>query len=191
MLEQERARTIRRSLRLPGYDYSQCGAYFMTICTENRKCLFGRVLDGLMVLSDVGRVIEAEWLRTPTIRPQVQLDAYVVMPNHIHGILLIDGDSEGNSRSGSTSGRMQDAPTADGPTGFQAPSRTAGAVVRGFKGATSSQVTRMLRSRDIMVWQRNYYEHIIRDEGDLNRIREYIEGNPARWADDAENPEKA
>ncbi len=186
----------RRSLRLLEYDYSQAGAYFLTICVNDRKPLFGEIVGKQMVLNDLGRIVESNWLRTPMIRPQVQLDGYVIMPNHMHGIVVIDGEEIGKSRPRSVrgdvqdTGRMQDAPTSGARRGFRAPSQTVGAVVRGFKGATTSQIAKILRRGDFAVWQRNYYDHVIRDEGDLQRIREYIENNPARWAEDVLNPEK-
>lgn len=190
MFEEDHRIKHRQSSRLLEYDYSRAGAYFVTICVADRRSLFGEIVRERVVLSNLGRVVEANWLRTPMIRPQVQLDSYVVMPNHVHGILVIDGDSSGSTRHNSAGGRMQDAPTSGGRIRFQAPSQTIGAIVRGFKGATTSQIAKTLHRGEFVVWQRNYYDHVIRDENDLNRIREYIENNPAKWAEDALNPEK-
>lgn len=190
MFEEEHKKKNRRSSRLLEYDYSHAGAYFVTICVADRRPLFGEIVGDQMLLNSLGRLVELNWLRTPMIRPQVQLDAYVVMPNPVHGILVIDGDSSGETRLRPTSGRMQDAPTSGGPRQFCVPSQTIGAIVRGFKAATTSQIAKVLRRGESVVWQRNYYDHVIRDEVDLNRIREYIANNPAKWAEDAENPEK-
>ena len=157
----------RRSLRLRGYDYSQAGAYFVTICVQGRALLFGAVRDATMVLSDVGRIAEQEWLRTPLARPNVDLDAFVVMPDHLHAILLIE--------------RRADAALAAQPGALRSPSQTVGAIIRGFKAAVTQQIRAARRDPELVVWQRNYHERIIRDEDALNRIRQYIEENPAHW----------
>lgn len=92
----------RRSIRLHGYDYAQAGAYFVTICTQNRECLFGDIEDGEMRLNDYGRVVEEEWLRTATIRREVELDAFIVMPNHVHGIIVINAERRSQANVGAT-----------------------------------------------------------------------------------------
>lgn len=162
----------RRSIRLKGYDYTQAGAYFLTLCTKDRTCLFGDIVDGLMVLNVAGRVVDEYWKAIPSHFPQVELDTFVVMPNHIHGVLRIRAV-----------GAKHLSPPRSRRLGT---SNTIGSVVRGVKIG----VTKWMRvNTDIHdVWQRNYYEHVIRDESSLNRIREYIADNPASWADDAENP---
>jgi len=161
------ARHHRRSIRLRGYDYAQAGAYFITLIVQHRAPLFGRVVDGEMVLSDAGQIAEQECLRTPLVRPNVDLDAFVVMPDHMHMILVIERRALG-------------APSLD-PGAFRSPSQTVGAIVRGFKGATARQIRGKLMAPDLAVWQRDYYERIIRDEVALHCIRRYIEQNPARW----------
>ncbi|MFA5056129.1 MAG: transposase [Dehalococcoidia bacterium] len=166
----------RRSRRLEGYDYSQAGAYFITVCTRNRECLFGDVIDGVMALSDVGRVVEEEWMKSADIRKEIELDAFVIMPNHIHGIIVIANDCRGV---------WLYAPTGT----LRSPSRTIGALVRAFKSACTIRINDMRNSRGTPVWQRNYYEHVTRDEDDLNRIRQYVIDNPARWAEDENNPD--
>jgi putative transposase len=154
----------RHSIRLQGYNYAQDGAYYITLCTSQRAKLFGQIVDGQMALSDLGRIAEQEWLRTPYVRPNVCLDAFVIMPDHIHAIAVI----------------LQCADvTATG--GFRSPSHTLGAIVRGFKAAVTRQANFMAKTSGLCVWQRNYYEHIVRDEADLNRIRRYIAANPSRW----------
>ena len=151
----------RRSIRLQGYDYAQTGAYFITLCTQGRARLFGRVTRGVVELTDIGRIVAEEWERTPSVRSNVELDAYVVMPDHIHGILVITHRDDGV------------APLEASST-LRSPARTIGAIVRGFKGA-------VVRRGGMPIWQRNYHEHIIRSEAALDRIRTYIVANPARW----------
>ncbi len=184
----------RRSMRLQGYDYSQAGAYFLTICTADRRMLFGDVVNHRMVLNEAGRIVADEWLGSARIRPEIELDAWVVMPNHIHGILTItdvgggcDRGSRPDQRSLTTGvgvagrGDRRVAPTGPGPG-------SVGAIVAGFKSASAKRINAFRGTPGVSVWQRNYYEHVIRFEAVLNRIRQYIAENPARWAEDPENP---
>jgi putative transposase len=164
----------RRSIRLKDYDYSQAGAYFVTICT-NKESLFGEIEDGEMRLNQYGSIVHEEWLRTAELRNNIQMDAFVVMPNHMHGIIMITDDGRGV---------LQYAPTKS----FRSPSQTIGAIVRGFKSTTTKRINELRGSFGTSVWQRNYYEHVIRDEDDLNRIREYIQNNPLNWDQDENNP---
>ena len=173
----------RRSIRLKGYDYSQAGAYFFTICTRDRGCLFGEIVDGEMRLNSLGEIVQDCWDDLPRHYPQIELDAFVIMPNHVHGIVFI-----------TDVGAQFIAPSAQDTN--HAP--TLGEIVRAFKARS----TRLIRKTDDGTmkqdaincaptgfgWQRNYYEHIIRDETALNNIRRYIIENPLRWADDEENP---
>jgi len=159
---------------LRDYDYAQAGAYFITICTVQRECLFGSIGNGILTLNDWGQVASMEWLRTPAVRPQVELDEFIVMPNHLHGIVVI-GDA-GERRRGAP-------PAQDGPV-WRAPSQTIGAIVRGYKSAVTRQIRTLCGVTDTPVWQRNYYEHVIRDERELDRIRKYVVDNPARWETD-------
>ena len=163
----------RRSIRVAGYDYARPGAYFVTICTHDRAPLFGAVVEGRMRLNEAGRVVVRCWRAIPDHFPAVRLDAFVIMPDHLHGLLWI-ASPEGE-------GCLSGPPEAGAePRPFRSPSRTVGSIVRGFKiGVT----TWMRAHRDVWdVWQRNYYEHIVRDEEDLARIRRYIAENPMRWA---------
>lgn len=181
----------RRSIRLKGYDYAQSGAYFVTIVTQRRACLFGQVTNGQMQLNDAGLVAKACWLAIPEHFPFVELDAFVIMPNHIHGIIVITDTGVGaNNHSPRTVGANVGAGANDHsprPSPFRSPSQTIGSIIRGFKIG----VTKWFRANtDVyVVWQRNYYEHIIRDEPALQRIRYYIAANPVRWTDDSENPD--
>ena len=144
----------RRSTRLKGYDYSRAGAYFITVCTQDQVCLFGEIVEGEMELSVSGTIVQDNWHEIPQHYAGIETDAFVVMPNHVHGVLLFEADG----------------------------GLTLGSVVRGFK----ARVTRAIR--DGHVWQRDFYDHVVRDQADLERIRAYIINNPAKWADDAENP---
>ena len=167
----------RRSIRLQGYDYSKAGAYFVTICTQNRECLFGEIVNGEMRLNEAGRVVADEWLKTAEIRDEIELDEWVVMPNHVHGILVI-ADRRGDPPVAPTN-----RPVA--PTGPQP--RSIGAVMAGFKSAATKRINELRQTPGIKLWQRNYWEHIVRNEPELNRIQEYIHNNPAQWELDSLN----
>jgi REP element-mobilizing transposase RayT len=163
----------RRSLRLKDYDYRQEGAYFITICTHKRKCLLAKVIDNEVHLNDWGRLVESEWLQTARLRPYVSLDAYVVMPNHFHAVLFLHHQERATQRV---------APTEETPPGPKAASVRA--IVGQFKSQVTKRLTSIAGNIKEPVWQRNYYEHVIRDEDDLNRIRQYTEDNPAGWLKD-------
>lgn len=155
----------RRSIRLKGYDYGQRGAYFVTLCTHRRVCWFGEVeesgCDEVRVnLTPCGELMRDEWLQLPTRFAGLELDAFVFMPNHLHAILVLPGDSA-----------------------------VIGDVVGGYKSLTTIAYGRRVKqngwlSYEQRFWHRNYWEHIVRDETDLNRIRAYIALNPARWPND-------
>jgi REP element-mobilizing transposase RayT len=167
----------RRSIRLGDYDYTQAGAYFVTICSRNRECVFGDVVDGVERLNEFGDLVKREWLWTMNIRPNVELDEFIVMPNHIHGILIINHDCRGT---------LQRAPTKEQ---FGKPvSNSIPTIIRLFKSTTTKQLNELRNTAGIPVWQRNYFEHIIRNDEELNRIREYIITNPLKWAEDENNP---
>ncbi|SRR5581483_1616911 len=152
----------RRSIRLPGYDYAQSGAYFVTICVENRACLFGTATHGTIQLTEAGRTVQDQWLALPSRFSQIGLDGFIVMPNHIHGIVLVGAQfiapSDSLPHSRAEAGAMNYAPTL-------------GEIIRAYK-AVSARAIRCVGYVDFK-WQRNYYEHIIRDEDSLNRIRQY------------------
>lgn len=162
----------RRSIRLSGYDYSQQGAYFVTVCIQNRECLLGKIVDGKMMLNGAGKIVQSAWDDLPRRFPNVTLDAFTIMPNHVHGIVVI----QQNVGAGQAL-----------PLGAASSAPTLGDIVRVFKSIPAISINRLL-SRTGPVWQRNYYEHIIRDENDLFRIRQYIADNPARWDEDENNP---
>ncbi len=177
----------RRSIRLSGYDYTQPGAYFVTAVTRHRRCLFGDIVNGEMRSSDAGRLAHDLWEAIPRHFPFVQLDAFIVMPNHVHGILAIVAGGAGATHASP----LQPDPhhRAGGgvrPTGSSRFS--IGAIVGSYKSAVSRRFNRCRYFSGIHLWQRNYYEHVIRDERSLRRLREYITTNPERWQDDLENP---
>jgi REP element-mobilizing transposase RayT len=166
----------RRSVRLRGYDYTQASGYFVTICTYQRECLFGEIVDREMRVNDLGRIAERVWLHTADVRPNIMLDAFVVMPNHIHGIIAL------TARVTATESHT-DCVRRSGPL-----RGSLGAIMGQFKSIVTKTINRLRGGPEMLVWQRSYFEHIIRNENDLRRIRDYIENNPARWAEDENNP---
>jgi len=177
-MPQDAQRRRRRAMRLPGHDYTQPGAYFVTLCTHERAELFGSVTDGAVVLNPYGEIVWEEWFKAVVIRPNVWLNKTecVVMPNHIHGIIWILDHPVGATR--------RVAPTSpNGP----APG-SIGAIIGQFKSAVTKRINGLRGTPGAPVWQRNYYERIIRDESTLAAIRRYITANPARWVLDCYNP---
>jgi putative transposase len=157
----------RRSTRLAGYDYASNGAYVVTLCSASRRPLFGRILDGEMRASQIGAIVEREWRRTEQLRPGVSLDAFALMPNHLHAILVIDlpGNDQMNEKS----------------VDFLVPSRSLSAIVSGIKAAVSSAAVKQGLHSIESLWQRGFYDRIIRSESELRRFREYIANNPLQW----------
>ena len=176
----------RRSLRLKNYDYSRPGAYFVTVCTHNRESLFGHIHENAMILNEAGSMIDRWWRELPNKYPMIDTDVYTVMPNHFHGIVAIVGAALCGRPDGSDSNN-------GGQPHRVAP--TLGGMIDWFKTMTTNDYIRGVKQCQWRpfpgkLWQRNYYEHVIRDEGDLNAIREYIVNNPASWDKDNENPER-
>jgi len=164
----------RRTIRLQRYDYSRVGVYFVTVCTFRRVPLFGEIDDGKMLLSGLGDVARSCWEKIPDHFPQAKLDAYVVMPNHVHGIIVIVDNP--------VTGTACRAPTCEH---YGAPTvGTIPTIIRSFKSAVTKGINEPRSEPRSRVWQRNYYEHIIRDEASLNRICEYIVMNPLSWGAD-------
>ncbi|HEY1235391.1 MAG TPA: transposase [Candidatus Binatia bacterium] len=165
----------RRSLRLREYNYSRPGAYFVTICTQDRKCLFGSVVNGEMKPNDSARSAQSIWYDLPLRFPQVRLDQFVIMPNHIHAVIFVGAQFIAPTGFSNTvqTGAINLAPAL-------------GEIVRTYKAISSRTIRRTDCAQ--FKWQRNYYEHIIRDENSLHRIRQYIVDNPIRWDVDGENP---
>ncbi|MBN1257694.1 MAG: transposase [Planctomycetes bacterium] len=169
----------RRSIRIPEYDYSTSGAYFITICSYLRKCVFGQVKHDEIQLNNLGLLIQEEWQNTSLLRKNIALDKWVIMPNHFHGIIWIDEKCRGTACCARNETTEQFGRLVSG---------SLPAVIRSFKSAVSKRINELRHTPGTKVWQRNYYEHVIRNEDDLTRIRQYIIDNPAKWANDEENP---
>ncbi len=169
---------LRRSIRLKGYDYSTAGAYFVTICTYRRECFLGEITDGEMRLSDAGRMVHLIWEQLPDHYPYIKLDAFVIMPNHVHGIVIL------NDWADMVGAGFKPAPTAGGKR------HGIPEIIRGFKTFASRRINESREMMGVPTWQRNYYEHVVRNDRALNTIRNYIEANPSQWANDPENPER-
>ncbi len=189
----------RRSIRLPEYDYTQSGAYFITVVTHDRENLFGEIVDGEMVLSPFGQVVEWIWKRIPDHFANVETDASVVMPNHAHGVLWILDDDNGRGDAFlAPSPSLRDVPSDEpshsekvrtgnaSPLHSGPPPGSIGAIVGNFKSTTTRRINKMRRTPGAAVWQRNYYERIIRNARELNAIRQYILNNPQNWMEDRE-----
>lgn len=177
----------RRSIRLRDYDYTQDGAYFVTICTAQRNNIFGDIQEGEMNLNTLGCVADDCWLAIPSHTSGVKLDHYVIMPNHVHGIIIINRSIHNAAVVGTQHAvSLQNTTSPNVSThSFKRPSTgSLAAIVRSFKAATTRQINQLRQSPGGAVWQGRYYEHIIRHDADLTRIREYIRFNPARWAED-------
>ncbi len=176
----------RRSVRLPGYDYSQPGAYFAMIVTAGRKRLSGRVSDGEMLVNAAGDSVRHEWENLTGRFRLLELGAFVIMPNHVHGILII------HERRGTAwdLAELNDQSNRRAPTeGFGRPvPGSIPTIVRSYKSAVSYRVHAEGKRIGSRFWQRNCYEHVIRNQEDWERIHRYIESNPALWAEDEENP---
>ncbi len=172
----------RRSIRLHGYDYTRAGAYFVTICTQHHECRFGEIHDGQMTLNEMGQMVQSTWEELPHYYPSVQIDAFVVMPNHIHGIIVLTGVGATPRGCPDRLGQAQE------PTGISLSD-----VVHRFKSLTTARYRQAVAQHRWppfpgRLWQRNYYEHIIRNEDEWNEIRAYISENPLRWELDENHP---
>lgn len=172
----------RKSPRLQGYDYRLAGEYFVTICCYQRQHHFGEIVNANMRLSWLGELAAALWLTIPDHHLQVELDLFVVMPNHVHGIVILADTPQGAVRPDEA--RL--VPTTKSPLG--APARSLGAVIGGFKSAVTRAANHALGAIAPIIWQGRYHDHVIRNERELNCIREYILTNPARWESDTFHP---
>lgn len=198
----------RRSIRLKNYDYAQAGAYFVTVVIRDPELSLGNIVDGEMRLNKFGAIVQSCWDDLPAHFPNVELDAFVVMPNHVHGVVVI---KEPNQRRGAVT--APDAVSTPNPGGMNVPNTggmnipnaggetpplrnvaayqpTLGQIVGYFKYQSTKRINKLRGTQGTTIWQRNYFEHIIRNENDLVRIRKYIDGNPANWARDDENPNR-
>jgi len=181
----------RKLNRLTGYNYSQDGWYFITICAQDREHFFGKIINGKMQLSEIGKITQKCWQKIPIHFPDAKLDEFIIMPNHIHGIIVIKKTTVGNKNYCSDNGNKNFS-------SLRLPwqtkwSRSLSSIVRGFKIG----VTKWCRENKIVLnenycstqfsWQKSFYDHIIRDEKSLNKIREYIADNPSKWERDRNN----
>ncbi|MBI3611356.1 MAG: transposase [Nitrospirae bacterium] len=176
----------RWSVRLKAHDYSQPGAYFVTVCAQNRECVFGEITDGKMEPNDAGRMVARWWAELNYKFPTVQTDESIVMPNHFHGIVVIIGYPD------TVGAALRGRPPKTGHPHRGAP--TLGDIVDWFKTMTTNDYIRGIKQDrwppfEKRLWQRNYYERVVRDDSEMHRVREYITGNPAGWLEDEENPD--
>ena len=173
------AKHHRRSIRLRGYDYSQEGFYFVTICCYQRQLLFGEIVNGAMQLNQYGEIIDETYQWLSSRYPYVYLDEWIIMPNHFHGIIVLtDKPRRGDSRV---------APTQ--PNDREPKRKPLGQLIGAFKTVSTKKINIIRNAPGTPVWQRNYYEHIIRNENALNNIRQYIINNPLSWHVDQLHPD--
>jgi len=174
----------RRSIRLPGYDYTRAGAYFVTVCARDREYLFGEIVDGEMRLNELGQIVQSTWHDLVNHVDGIALGEFVIMPNHIHGIITIVG--AGSEPAPTEPAPTEPAPTEPAPTGT-APTNTTSKqtplseIVRQLKTFSARRINLARSTPGEPVWQRNYYEHIIRDDQSYMKIAQYIFDNPAQW----------
>ncbi len=203
--------SYRKQIRLKYYDYTQHGAYFVTICTYGRVCLFGSIVNKAMQLNACGKIVLEEWIKSASIRREIELGTFVIMPNHLHGIVMLSRQSVGvdgvdpcpqkinpslinkdiddaNTRSNTGPNAGANAKTGARRAPLRKP-RSLSSFIAGFKSAVTKRINETRTAPD-RIWQRNYYEHIIRTEFDYERISEYIVFNPESWAEDVEYHDK-
>mgnify|MGYP002859201522 CR=1 FL=1 len=180
-MDKNKPKIRRRLLRLRGFDYSQPGAYFVTVVTHGRACLFGEEVDGEMRLNEFGRIVEAVWFEIPSHYPNVESGAFCIMPNHAHAVIFLNDNYIVSKVAGPVGAGLRPAPTAQ-------TRHPLSEIVRAFKSFTARRINELRNTPGQPVWQRNYYEHIIRNDDDYRLIYQYIEGNPAMWPEDEEFP---
>lgn len=181
----------RRSIRAQSFDYASPGAYFVTICAHHRLCVFGELFANKMRLSPAGQIIQRTWIRLPEFFEKIALDIFVVMPNHFHGILWIT-EQENQSQilaSKGISPQTNTNPLNENSEWYGTQSGSLSAIIQNFKSVSTRKIHQFKFLHDEPVWQRNYWERIIRNERELNAVREYIANNPAKWTFDQENPD--
>ncbi len=182
----DRNKPNRRSIRLPEYDYRQPGAYFVTLCAQNRACIFGEIVDAKVRLSLAGQIVQRVWSGLPEFFERVQLDVFIVMPNHFHAILWIAGTDGGRTIYNLSEG------VAGAPDDWHGTeSGSLGAIVQNFKSISTRKIHALPKMQIDDVWQRNYWERVIRNERELQAIRKYIIENPMQWQMDSLNDDHA
>ena len=179
---------VRKSNRLQNYDYFQAGYYFVTICTQNRKELFGEIVDSQMVTNTAGEMVIKTWNELPKFYHGIQMDQFQIMPNHVHGIIVIVGD-------GPRAVPNEPRALPDGQPQGVVPTLSLSNVVHRFKTLATRLYVQGVHKKgwkpfNAKLWQRSFYDHIIRDEQSLNDIREYIQNNPLDWELDENNPSR-
>ncbi|MBC3539983.1 transposase [Rufibacter sp. H-1] len=181
----------RRSIRLHGYDYAQAGLYFITLCVQDKAYLFGEISDSAMILNEAGKMVEQQWLTLPQRFPTVALHPYVIMPNHFHGIIENVGATlvvaQNAKDAVTTLEQANDGNLGQGQPQGIAP--TISSIISAFKSITTVEYIRGVKAKSWIafnnrLWQRNYWEHIIRDEKEYASICEYIQDNPLNWETD-------
>ncbi len=193
----------RKSMRLKDYDYSTAGPYFVTICVQNRECLFGEICDKIMLLNTFGKIVDYQWKQIPTHFKNAKLDEFVVMPNHFHGIIFITGNGDGGGVGAkhSKASILENIKTVEKnasplqqahpqpnirPNGTKPGSLSA--MIQNFSSVTTRKINRIRKTPGAKLWQRNYWDRIIRNEKELFNTREYIINNPLKWELDQDNP---
>ncbi len=179
------------SARAPWWNYANDGVYFITICTAGRDHLFGEIQNEQMILSEIGKIVQQEWEKSFEIRDELFCDAVVIMPNHIHAILRIDNinvdvNVETHGRASLPSTQNQSTPNQPPKKNGIAirPPKSISSFVAGFKSAATKRINDFRRTPKMGVWQTRFHDHIIRNENEYNKIKNYIETNPANWAHD-------
>jgi putative transposase len=186
----------RRSIRLKEYDYSQAGAYFITVCAWKKENIFGEIKNGEMLLNEYGQIVHGHWDAIPGLN-NAEIDEFIIMPNHIHGIVSLSNVGAQfiapfRKTTTEKQGVMNIAPTEynGSKQGAINHAPTVGEIVRAFKARCTHAINKLRNTPGVPLWQRNYYEHIIRDDRELYAIREYIRYNPLKWDEDEENPKR-
>ncbi len=174
----------RNSLRLRSYDYSNSGAYFITICSYKREEIFGEIENGLMHINDFGKIVQDCWHQIPENYENIKLDDFVIMPNHIHGIIWIVGAIQESPEDNTT---QDNGVILELPLRIERRKMLISKIIGRFKMNSSKLINNIRNSKGSHVWQRSYYDHIIRDEGDLNNTKRYIQNNPINWDKDENN----
>jgi REP-associated tyrosine transposase len=175
----------RRSIRLRHYDYRWPGSYFVTICSEGRRCVFGDVRDDAMFLNHDGQIVRDGWSQISARFPDVMIEASVVMPNHTHAIVTILSTQSVGAGSPRPIGSHPARKSDESPSG-----PTLGQIIAYYKWITTKQINELRGTPRKRVWQRNYFEHVIRNENAFETIGDYIHANPARWREDSLNPDQ-
>ena len=192
----------RKSIRLKGYDYTQLGYYYVTICVQNRECLLGSVKDSLVELNKFGKIVDQKWNNIPKHFSNTTLDEYIIMPNHIHGIIGIFEGAKHFSKTNNfhlssevkvenqicVKNRYKNVSPLPHPNGTKPGSLSS--IIQNFSSITTRKINQIRETNGMKLWQRNYFDRIIRNGDELIRIRKYIRENPLRWEIDEENPEK-